>query len=231
MGDGFAFFDIIIFAMLAGYLVFQLRRVLGRRTGHEEERRANPFKRQPEAEAEAENDNVIALADHEVKESPAEENAGIDPEMDGLTQLKHADPSFDDREFLRGAKGAFEWIVAAFARGDRAQLESLLSPSLFESFDEAIGQREQANETLETTISSMKSATIDGVVFEGSLVSITVEFITDQVKVTRDAQGDVVEGDPSKIETLRDIWVFGRDFRSSDPNWQLAATRDPEESS
>jgi predicted lipid-binding transport protein (Tim44 family) len=229
MGDGFAFFDIIIFAMLAGYLVFQLRRVLGRRTGHEEERRANPFKREPEDGAE--NDNVIALADHEVKESSAEENAGIKPAMDGLTQLKHADPGFDDREFLRGAKGAFEWIVAAFARGDRSQLESLLSPSLFESFDEAIGQREKANETLETTISSMKAATIDGVVFDGSLVLITVEFITDQVKVTRDAQGDVVEGDPSKIDTLRDLWVFSRDVRSSDPNWQLAATRDPEESS
>lgn len=228
MGDGFAFFDIIIFAMLAGYLVFQLRRVLGRRTGHEEERRANPFKREPEDGAE--NDNVIALADHEVKESPAEENAGLEPAMDDLTRLKHADPSFDDREFLRGAKGAFEWIVAAFARGDRSQLETLLSPSLFESFDEAIGQREKANETLETTISSMKTATIEGVVFDGSLVSITVEFITDQVKVTRDAQGDVVEGDPSKIDTVRDIWVFSRDFRSSDPNWQLAATRDPEES-
>lgn len=229
MGDGFAFFDIIIFAMLAGYLVFQLRRVLGRRTGHEEERRANPFKRQ--AEDAAENDNVIKLVDQEVKESPAEENASIDPAMNGLTQLKHADPGFDEREFLRGAKGAFEWIVAAFARGDRGQLESLLSPSLFESFDEAIGHREQANEILETTISSMKSATIDEVVFDGFLASITVEFMTDQVKVTRDARGEVVEGDPSKIETLRDIWVFSRDFRSNDPNWQLAATRDPEESS
>ena len=102
---------------------------------------------------------------------------------------------------------------------------------MFESFDEAIGQREKANETLETTISSMKTATIEGVVFDGSLVSITVEFITDQVKVTRDAQGEVVEGDPSKIDTLRDIWVFSRDLRSSDPNWQLAATRDPEENS
>jgi predicted lipid-binding transport protein (Tim44 family) len=227
MGDGFAFFDIIIFAMLAGYLVFQLRRVLGRRTGNEDQRRETPLKRQTEDAAE--NDNVIALPDRETSESPSEENAGFDPEMNGLTQLKLVDPSFDDREFLRGAKGAFEWIVAAFARGDRNELAKLLSPSLFESFEEAIIQREQANETLETTISSMKSATVDDVVLENSLVSITVEFITDQVKVTRDAQGGVVEGDPSKIETLRDIWIFGRDLRSNDPNWQLVATRDPEE--
>lgn len=227
MGDGFAFFDIIIFAMLAGYLVFQLRRVLGRRTGHEEQRRANPFKRQPEDAAE--NDNVIALPDRATDESPAEEIAGFDPEMNGLTQLKLADPDFDDREFLRGAKGAFEWIVAAFARGDRSELENLLSPSLYESFEVAISQREQANETLETTISSMKSATIDDVVLDASIVSITVEFVTDQVKVIRDSQGAVVEGDPNKIETLTDIWIFGRDLRSSDPNWQLVATRDPEE--
>ena len=227
MGDGFAFFDIIIFAMLAGYLIFQLRRVLGRRTGTEEQRRANPFKPQPDDAAE--NDNVIALPDRESKESPAEEMAGFDPEMNGLTRLKHVDPEFDDREFLRGAKGAFEWIVAAFARGDRKELGNLLSPALFESFEEAITHREQAGESLETTISSMKSATIDDVVFDDSIVSITVEFITDQVKVTRDAEGAVVEGDQSKIETLRDIWVFARDVRSSDPNWQLVATRDPED--
>jgi predicted lipid-binding transport protein (Tim44 family) len=227
MGDGFAFFDIIIFAMLAGYLVFQLRRVLGRRTGNEERRRSNPFKREPEDAAE--NDNVVALPDRGVQESPADQNADFDPDMNGLTRLKHTDPSFDDREFLRGAKSAFEWIVAAFARGDRKGLADLLSPTLYESFEEAISEREKANETQETTISSMKSATIDDVGFEGSLVSITVEFMTDQVKVTRDAQGDVVDGDASKIETLRDIWVFARDFRSDDPNWQLVATRDPEE--
>jgi predicted lipid-binding transport protein (Tim44 family) len=227
MGDGFAFLDIIIFAMLAGYLVFQLRRVLGRRTGQEEQRRTNPFKRQPDDAAE--NDNVIALADRATNESPDDETANLDPEMNGLTQLKMVDPDFDDREFLRGAKGAFEWIVAAFSRGDRKELGTLLSPSLFESFEAAIDQRENASETLETTISSMKSATVDDVTLEDSVVSITVEFITDQVKVTRDAQGNVVEGDPNRIDTLTDIWIFARDLRSRDPNWQLVGTRDPEE--
>lgn len=227
MGDGFAFFDIIIFAMLAGYLVFQLRRVLGRRTGHEDQRRANPFKRG--ADDAAENDNVISLPDRATKESLEDEAAGIDAELNGLSRLKANDPSFDDREFLRGAKGAFEWIVAAFARGDRDALRNLLGPSLFVSFEEAIDQREKANETLETTISSMKSATIDDVSMDGSVVSITVEFLTDQVKVIRDAQGEVVEGDPNKIEPIRDIWIFSRDMRSNDPNWQLVATRDPED--
>jgi predicted lipid-binding transport protein (Tim44 family) len=227
MGDGFAFLDIIIFAMLAGYLVFQLRRVLGRRTGQEERRRTNPFKRQPDDAAE--NDNVVALADRATNESPDDEIANLDPEMNGLTQLKTLDPDFDDREFLRGARRAFEWIVAAFSRGDRKELGTFLSPSLFENFEAAIDQRENANETLETTISSMKSATVDDVTLEDSVVSITVEFVTDQVKVTRDAQGNVVEGDPNRIDTLTDIWIFARDLRSKDPNWQLVGTRDPEE--
>jgi predicted lipid-binding transport protein (Tim44 family) len=228
MGEDFAFFDIIIFAMLAGFLVFQLRRALGRRTGHENEQRASAFKRG--SGDGAENDNVISLPDRGVKESPAEERGGLDAEMNGLTRLKAQDPNFDDREFLRGAKGAFEWIVAAFARGDRAALKTLLGPSLYSSFEDAIDEREKANESQETTISSMKSATIDDVSIDGSIVSITVEFLTDQVKVVRDAQGATVEGDPNKIETVRDIWVFSRDMRSNDPNWQLVATRDPEDS-
>jgi predicted lipid-binding transport protein (Tim44 family) len=227
MGDGFAFFDIIIFAMLAGYLVFQLRRALGRRTGHEQDRRANPFKRQPDDTAE--NDNVIALPERIDADSPIEETANFDPQLNGYTRLKTIDPDFDERVFLHGAKGAFEWIVAAFARGDRKELRNLLGSSLLESFEAAIDQREQAGETLEATIASMKSATINDVNFDGPAVSIVVEFITDQVKVTRDAKGEVVEGDSDKIETLTDIWIFSRELGASDPNWQLVGTQDPEE--
>lgn len=228
MGDGFAFFDIIIFAMLAGYLVFQLRRVLGRRTGHEQ-RRSNPFSRQPDDAAD--NDNVVALPDHGVNESPADEEANLDPTVSGLTQLKMLDPSFDDREFLRGSKAAFDWIVSAFARGDTDELRNLLSPALLQSFEAAIEQRDAAGETLDTTVASIKSALIDDVVLNGAVAAVTVEFVSDQVKVVRNAEGAVVDGDPDKIETLTDIWTFSRDIQSNDPNWQLVATRDPEEAS
>ncbi len=226
MGEGFAFFDIIIFAMLAGYLVFQLRRVLGKRTGHER-RRENPFARK--AEGTAENDNVVALPDRSARDGPAEAPAGPDPGLDGLSQLKAMDPEFDDREFLRGAKAAFEWIVAAFARGDREALRGLLGPSLAESFESALDEREKAGEKWETTVSTIKSASMGDVSVEGTTATVIVEFVTDQVKVVRDADGAVVEGDPDRIETLTDIWVFARDVRSDDPNWLLVGTRDPEE--
>jgi predicted lipid-binding transport protein (Tim44 family) len=141
------------------------------------------------------------------------------------------DPGFDDGEFLRGSKSAFGWIVSAFARGDTDELRNLLSPSLLESFEAAIEQRDAAGETLETTISAMKSASIDDVTVEGSMASITVEFVSDQVKVTRNAAGAVIDGDPDRIETLTDIWTFSRDIQSSDLNWQLVGTRDPEDPS
>ena len=226
MGDGFAFFDIIIFAMLAGYLVFQLRRVLGRRSGHDQQRRQNPFTRQPDDNAD--NDNVIALAEKE-RAADDEFDRENEPQMGGMTTLKSLDPKFDEREFLGGAKAAYEWILGAFARGDRDQLRGLLGPTLYQNFDAAIADRERVNETLETTVSSMKSTSIEDVEIDGAIVTITVEFSTDQVKALRDSEGNIIEGDPDRIESLTDIWVFSRDLQSGDPNWQLIAILDPDE--
>ena len=229
MNDGFAFFDIIVFAMLAGYLVFQLRRVLGKRTGHEQQKRSNPFS--PRSDEGADNDNSGPVSDPKSlidSESDSGETKAAN-EMSGLTQLKTIDPEFDDREFLQGAKAAFEWIVKAFASGDREALRSLLSSTLFEDFDAAISQREEGGETLETTIASIKSTTIDGVEISADTALVTVEFVTDQVKVVRNASGAVLDGDPDRIETVTDIWTFSRDLRSTDPNWQLVGTRDPDQ--
>ena len=224
MGDGFAFFDLIIFAMLAGYLVFQLRRVLGRRTGHQQ-RRPNAFARKQQDAAD--NDNDAVSGERATTYLPSGDTE--DEELSGQTRLSAEDPDFDPRTFVQGAKAAFEWIVTAFARGDRDTLRGLLGPSLYKDFEAAIAQREQAGETLETTVAAIKSASIGDVRLEGSVASITVEFITDQVKVVRDSTDTVIEGDPHRIETLTDLWVFSRDVRSPDPNWHLIATQEPEE--
>ena len=131
MSDGFAFFDIIIFAMLAGYLVFQLRRALGRRSDSQ--------KPQPKASAEANGnrddpENVIAIKAHD--------NAVENETIGGLTELRERDPSFSDNDFTKGSKEAFSWIVESFSKGDASNLEHLLSDPLFKSFKEAIEQRE-----------------------------------------------------------------------------------------
>ncbi len=227
MGEGFAFFDLIIFAMLAGYLVFQLRRVLGRRTGHQQ-RRPDALARKQQDAADNDNDAVDAVGGEQTT-AYLPSGDSKDEELSGQTRLSAEDPDFDPRTFVQGAKAAFEWIVTAFARGDRDTLRGLLGPSLYKDFEAAIAQREQAGETLETTVASIKSASIHNVRLEGTVAAITVEFITDQVKVVRDSTDTVIEGDPHRIETLTDLWVFSRDVRSRDPNWHLIATQEPED--
>ncbi|UUX52184.1 Tim44/TimA family putative adaptor protein [Nisaea acidiphila] len=223
MGDGFAFFDIILFALLAGYLVFKLRNVLGKRTGHEE-RHTDPFSPAPERPANS--DNVIKLPDREHETVPGDQENG---ELSDLMRVKMADPSFDEIEFLKGARTAFEWIVEAFAKGDLDGLRPLLGDDLMSAFAGAVEEREKAGESQETTISSFRSALINDVTLAGSVARVTVEFITDQVKVTHASDGSVVDGDPDRIETVTDLWTFERDISSRDPNWRLVATGVPED--
>ena len=157
------------------------------------------------------------------------ETGGDGEELSGQTRLRNADPDFDPRTFIQGAKAAFEWIVTAFARGDRETLRGLLGASLYADFEAAIEQREQAGEKLDTTVASIKSASIQDVRVDGTVAAITVEFITDQVKVVLDSNHAITEGDPHRIETLTDLWTFSRDLRSRDPNWHLVATQEPED--
>lgn len=226
MGSSFPLFEIILYAMIAGFLILKLRSVLGRRTGNEKQR-PDPFSAPQEAANESEQDNVIQLPDRaSIDPSEIDER---DPLSAGLMRIKLADSSFDEKEFAGGARGAFEMIVQAYAAGDVDTLKSLVSGPLYGGFVQAIEERENANETQETTIVTIRTAEITEAELDGNEARVTVEFVTEQVKVTRDADGKVVDGDPDKIEVLTDIWTFERDVRSSDPNWELVAARVPEE--
>jgi len=218
MDNGFAFFDIIIFAMLAGYLVFQLRRVLGRKTGAEKQQE-NKVSRNQEP---PDNDNVISLLPD--ANSDSSEEAGP---VSGVTMLRQLDPSFNEQEFITGSKSAFSWIVSAFASGNGDDLKPLLSANLFSSFNDVIDKRTDAGENLETNIVSIKSSQIDNVTIDGDSVSITVEFVSDQIKVLRDSNEAIIDGDPDIIESLTDLWTFNRNIKSSNPNWILIKTETP----
>ena len=218
MNEGFAFFDIIIFAMLAGYLVFQLRRALGRRSDNQEPK-STP---RPEQRAkQGETDNVVAIKPNENKKENQEETLG------GLTELREKDPSFSDTDFIKGSKEAFSWIVEAFSKGEISKLEPLLSGPLFNGFKQAIEQREADQLSLETNVVSIKSAQIHNVAVKNDRVSITVEYVTDQIKSTRNAKDEIVDGDPDTIETVTDLWTFNRNIKSINPNWTLIKTETP----
>jgi predicted lipid-binding transport protein (Tim44 family) len=218
MSDGFAFFDVIIFAMLAIYLVFQLRRVLGRKTGMEKPP-TNEFTEDKEPTSQPE--NIISLNDKNQDQTVSES---------GIIRLRQLDTSFDEKEFISGSKAAFSWIVSAFADGSAVKLEPLLGPKLFKSFEQAIQERAAAGEKLETKIVSIKSAQIDEVSVANNTATVTVEFISDQIKVVRDSEENIVDGDPDTIESLTDLWTFNRDVTSPNPNWILTRTETPAES-
>lgn len=229
MGNGVPFLDIILLALFAGFVIFKLRSVLGRRTGHER-RRPDSFT-EPAQSNDNGDGNVVRLPDRsaDAVETDVEEAEPSASMAAGVMRIKLADERFDEREFLHGSKMAFGMIVEAFAKGDVDALRPLLSSELYGGFASAIETREKAGETQETTIVTIRSADIVEAALENHIAKVTVEFITEQVKVTRNADGEVVDGDPDRIDILTDIWTFARDIRARDPNWELVATRVPED--
>lgn len=234
MGNGFQFLDIILLAAIAGFLILRLRSVLGRRTGHEQPPQSyDPFaKDKPEDTGD---DKVIQLPDriqgddaekHAAEEPAAGEPAEAEtPLAAGITQIKLADRDFDERGFLSGAKAAFEMVITAFAQGDTRTLRPLLSNDVYEDFAGAIKSREEAKESLETTLVGVNESDLIEAELQGKTAFATVKFVSEQVNVTRDAAGEVVDGDPNHVATITDIWTFARNTRSRDPNWTLVATR------
>lgn len=222
--QGSGLLEIVLLAMVAGFLVLRLRRVLGRRTGHQP-----PPERFPR-EVDDSGDTVIQLPDRGRNDDDAPEGAGPPPpppvgEPSGMTQIKIADPSFKENEFLDGARMAFEMILDTFAEGDKKRLKSLLAPAVYQGFADEIDRRERAGERLETTLVSFVLADIVNAAMVGRKARLTVKFMTEQVNVLRDSDDKVVEGDASVVAKITDIWTFERDTRSRDPNWQLVETR------
>jgi len=238
MGAGFQFLDIILFAAIAAFFVLRLRGGLGKRTGHER-RKADPVSSREGTEDE--DDKVIPLPDRsknaraeegasateDTAEKAAEAEAAATPLAAGLIQVKRADKSFDEDQFVDGARTAFEWVIAAFARGDAKTLRPLLSNDVYGDFSGAIVERENAGQILETTLVGITDAKIIEAELQGRTAFVTIKFVSEQVNVVRDGDGEVVDGDPNHVTKITDIWTFARNTRSRDPDWTLVATSSP----
>ncbi|MBM3582635.1 MAG: Tim44 domain-containing protein [Alphaproteobacteria bacterium] len=236
MSNGFQFIDIIFLAMVAVFLALRLRNVLGRRDGHEGGYR-DPFCPAPAPERRADSpasdsDNVIRLPNRSEEVEAAERIAkaahGNATLADGLTQIKLADPGFDPEAFAKGARGAFEMILEAFAKGKLDGVKPILSPDVLANFEQAVKARHEAGETLENTLVGIRSAEIAEAYMDGRNAVVAVRFTSDQINVTRDREGRVVSGDASAVTAVVDLWTFQRDTRSRDPNWILVATESVE---
>lgn len=228
MNESFQYIDIIFFAMVALFLVMRLRSVLGKRTGNERPPQMDTLNRS--AEPSGKGDNVIELPDRRrtIPEGPQDPYTGTAIGA-GLTQIRLADPAFDSKQFLQGAKAAFEMILGAFAAGDTKTLKPLLSADVLRNFQGAIDARQRAGEVLDSELIGVKSADLLEAGMEGRQAVVTVRFVTEQVNALRSAAGEVLEGDPNRVTEVVDIWTFSRDTRSRDPNWLLVATATPDD--
>ena len=217
MGDFSHYVDIVLFAMIAGFIVLRLRGVLGRRPGNQ--RRQNPIL----GRAAAPTERLVALASRRTR--PPEPAAPVgDDVAAGVEQIRAVDPGFDPAQFLDGARIAFDMIVGAFAAGDKAKLRPLLSDEVYKPFSEAIDERDAARERLETRVVVLKQFDIVEARLVDRVARVTVKFVSEQINVLRAHDGSVVDGDPAKPIEKTDFWSFTRDTRASDPNWTLVAT-------
>ena len=193
MNYSFEYIDIILLAMIAGFIFLRLRGILGKRTGFE-------GKAPPQFEEVLKN---------------------IDPKI--KTNLKE---QFDDeaqKEFLKGAKIAYETIITDFSDDDNKLIKSkpLLSKKIHDQFNEALKDRNKRGHFAEITFIGINTANIKEHMEINNILKVTVDFVAEVITCIRDKDKKIVSGDPEKIKKIYDTWVFSRDTRSNNPNWQL----------
>jgi predicted lipid-binding transport protein (Tim44 family) len=212
--------DLILFGMIAAFLVLRLRSILGRRTGFE--RPAPPVQAPagPTAAGPVIDGHAEAAAPSTARTVPDPAS----PTGQTLAQMRSIDPGFDPKAFLDGAEKAFHIIVAAFASGDRATLRGLLSDDTYHAFEQAITSREAAGQTQVSAIHAIHNATIENAELRGTVAFITVRFVSDQTSLTQDKDGHPVTGADAVTE-ITDVWTFERDLATRDPVWRLVSAR------
>lgn len=204
------FIDILIFAVIAVFLIFRLRSILGNRDGFE--------KPQKTVQSESSADNIINFKG----KTPMAESAPLNGS--GLKDLRKLDDSFKDEEFLSGAKAAFPLILNAYSEGDLGSLRRYVGFDLYEEFSNAIHQRDAAGEHLKIDIENVNDVQLLDAEISDGISTVTVKYDTIQSRILTDASNTVIEEDSISSEQIEDIWIFERDIRSTDPNWRLVET-------
>jgi len=197
MSYSFEYIDIILLAMIAGFIFLRLRGILGKRTGFEG-KVPKQFDRILKKEA--------------ITKQPTKINETFDEN--------------DQKEFLKGAKIAYETIITDFSDNDNKITTSkpLLNNEIYNQFNEALKERSARGHYAEITFIGINSATIKEYKKLGKIINVTVEFIAEIITCIKDKDKKIISGDPEKIKKIYDTWVFSRDTTSANPNWQLVNT-------
>jgi predicted lipid-binding transport protein (Tim44 family) len=197
MSNNFGYLDLILLAMIAGFIILRLRNVLGRKTGHQgkvvsdfSEKKFEEFKKTIKS-----------------KKQPTEFDTN------------------QRKQFLKGAEIAYETIINSFAKGDKKNLKDLVTEEMNKNFESAIEERNSKNIKSELTFIGIKSSTIEKFEKTAEALFFTVKFISEIISFKKDKDNNVIEGDPNKIKTVIDRWKFTRKISSMNPNWYLAETK------
>ena len=194
MNYSFEYIDIILLAMIAGFIFLRLRGILGKKTGFEED----------------------------IDSSFAHEAPPAKPIVDLNAN------TFDEnakKEFVKGAKIAYETIITNFANGKLKDVKSLLDKNVYQQFEEAIKDRDAKNYSSETTFIGINSAEVKNHQQNKNMLEVTIEFVSEIISCVKDKDNKIVSGDPEKIKKVLDTWKFSKDSRSSNPNWLLIDTQ------
>ena len=209
------FIDILIFAVIAVFLIFRLRSILGNRDGFE--------KPQNTVQAESPADNIINFRSKKSVSNSVTLNGS------GLKDLRKLDTSFNDEEFIAGAKVAFPLILGAFSEGDLGSLRRYVGFDLYEEFSNAIHQRNAAGEHLKIDVENVNDIQLLDAEISDGIATVNVKYDSIQSRILTDASNNIIEDESISNEQIEDIWVFERDIRSTDPNWRLVETGTSEE--
>jgi len=194
MSYSFEYIDIILLAMIAGFIFLRLRGILGKKTGFEED----------------------------IDSSFAHEAPPVNPKVDLNAS------TFDEtakKEFVKGAKIAYETIITNFAKGTLKDIKSLLDKNVYQQFEDAIKDRQSKKLSSETTFIGINSAEVKQHEQNKNMLEVTVEFVSEIISCVKDKDNKVVSGDPEKIKKVLDTWKFSKDSKSPNPNWLLIDTQ------
>ena len=196
MNYSFEYIDIILLAMIAGFIFLRLRGILGKRTGYE-------------GKSSAQFQGVL-------KKVKVDQNTKPNDKFDDNAK----------KEFIKGAEIAYETIITDFSDNDNkiTNAKPLLNKDIFNQFDDALKERAKRGHVAEITFIGVNKAEIKEHKKIGNILNVTVDFIAEVITCIRDKEKKIVSGDPEKIKKIYDTWVFSRDTTSVNPNWQLVNT-------
>lgn len=216
-----AVIQLLVLAGIAVFLILRLRSVLGSRDGFEKPSVPGPASRD-ETPAPRRFEVIEGGPDTDITDHVAEGSS----EAQALAQMKAVDPSFNVTEFLSGARGAYEMILMAFENGTMDEILPLLSRDIYESFMEVIELREREGLRVEASFVGLREVKLVAAHFDPASAEgeLTVRFVGELTSVVRNAEGEIIEGDPNEIKRQKDTWTFARRMGVDDPNWQLVAT-------